>query len=43
MQTENLGVAISSVTTILEDVQDVYVALTGDQCAITNIRVSRGE
>ena len=43
MQTENLGIAISSVTTILDDVQDVYVALTGDQCAITNIRVSRGE
>lgn len=43
MQTENLGIAINSVTTILDDVQDVYVALTGDQCAITNIRVSRGE
>ena len=43
MQTENLGIAISSVTTILDDVKDVYVALTGDQCAITNIRVSRGE
>ncbi len=43
MQTENLGIAIHSVTTILDDVQDVYVALTGDQCAITNIRVSRGE
>ena len=43
MQTENLGIAISSVTTILDDVQDVYVALTGDQCAITNICVSRGE
>ena len=43
MQTENLGIAIHSVTTILDDVQDVYVALTGDQCAITNIRVSRSE
>ena len=42
-QTENLGIAISSVTTILDDVQNVYVALTGDQCAITNICVSRGE
>ena len=41
MRTENLGIAIHSVTTILDDVQDVYVALTGDQCAITNIRVSR--
>ena len=43
MRTENLGIAIHSVTTILDDVQDVYVALTGDECAITNIRVSRGE
>ena len=41
MQTENLGIAINSVTTILDDVKDVYVALTGDQCAITNIHVSR--
>ncbi len=39
MQTENLGIAIHSVTTIRDDVKDVYVALTGDQCAITNIRV----
>ena len=43
MQTENLGIAIHSVTTILDDMQEVYVALTGDQCAITNIRVSRSE
>ena len=42
MRTENLGIAIRSVTTIRDDVKDVYVALTGDQCAITNIRVSRG-
>ena len=43
MQTENLGIAIHSVTTILDDMKDVYLALTGDQCAITNIRVLRGE
>ena len=43
MQTENLDIAIDSVTTILDDAKDVYVALTGDQCAITDIRVSRGE
>ena len=41
MQTENLGVAVSSVTTILDDTVDVYVALTGDQVAVTNIRISR--
>ncbi len=39
MQTENLGISINSVTTILDTVNDVYVALTGDQCALTNIRV----
>ena len=41
MKTENHGIGIESVTTILDDVDDVYVALTGDQCALTNIRVSR--
>ncbi len=41
MQTENLGIVINSVTTILDDVNDVYIALTGDQCAITNIRINR--
>ena len=40
MRTENLGISVSSVTTIHDDVKDVFVALTGDQCAITNIRVS---
>ena len=40
IQTENLGIAIHSVTTILDDVQDVYVALTGDQCTLTNIRIA---
>ena len=43
MQTENLGIALHSVTTIRDDVKNMYVALTGDQCAITNIRVRRGE
>lgn len=41
MQTENMGVAVSSVTSILDDTADVFVALTGDQVAITNIRVLR--
>ena len=42
METENLGVAVHSVTTIFDEVKDVSVALTGDQCAITDIRISRG-
>ena len=41
MHTENLGVVLDSTTTILDEIKDVYIALTGDQCAITNIRISR--
>ena len=37
--TENQGIAIKSVTTILAETGDIYAALTGDQCAITNIRI----
>ena len=40
MQTENLGVSVSSVTNILVETADVFLALTGDQCAITDIHVS---
>lgn len=39
--TQNLGIAIHSVTAIPEGVENVFAALTGDQCAIANIRVSR--
>ncbi|MCR5675632.1 MAG: HD domain-containing protein [Lachnospiraceae bacterium] len=39
IETENLGVSIRSFTTIHDDVKDVYVALTGDQCAITDIHI----
>ncbi len=39
MQTENLGISIQSVTTISDDPKEIYVALTGDQCVITNIRI----
>ena len=41
MQTQNLGIAIESVTTIRDNARDVYIALTGDQCAITNIHLTR--
>ena len=42
--TENLGVAIKGVTTLLDGEDEVYVALTGDQCAITDIHIeNRGE
>ncbi len=40
MSTENLGISLSSVTTVKDDVDDLYVALTGDQVALTNIQIT---
>ncbi len=40
IETENLGIAIYSTTTIKDDVDRIYVAITGDQCALTNIRIT---
>ncbi len=37
--TENLGIEIINTTTIQDEPEELYVALTGDQCAITNIRI----
>ena len=37
--TENHGVAVNNVTTMPDHADNVYVALTGDQCALTNIRI----
>ncbi len=37
--TENLGIYIDNMTEIREDVSKVYVALTGDRCALTDIRI----
>ncbi|MBQ6120180.1 MAG: diguanylate cyclase, partial [Clostridia bacterium] len=39
MTTENMGISLSSVTTVKDEVDELYVALTGDQCALTNIRI----
>ena len=39
METENLGITIYSTTTIKDGTDSIYVALTGDQCALTNIRI----
>ncbi len=41
MKTENLGLSIRNNTSILDENDEVYVAITGDQCAVTNIRISR--
>lgn len=38
--TENLGLSLNVTTTVLDDPFEIYAALTGDQCAITNIRIS---
>ena len=37
--TENMGIYIKNVTTIDDNTTDVYAAITGDQVALTNIRV----
>jgi hypothetical protein len=41
VSTQNQGIAISSVTVIKDDPDCIYAALTGDQVALTNIRISR--
>ena len=40
VKTENGGIEIRSVTILKEDIPEVYVALTGDQCVITNIKIN---
>ena len=42
LDTENLGIRIHSVITVRGFTGPIYAALTGDQCIITDIRVSRG-
>ncbi|MCR5267115.1 MAG: HD-GYP domain-containing protein [Lachnospiraceae bacterium] len=41
MMTENFGIAIKNTTIVTGNVGELYVALTGDQCALTNIRIER--
>jgi len=38
--TENMGIYIKNVTTIDDNTTDVYAAITGDQVALTNIRIT---
>ena len=40
-ETENLGVKLKNTTVISGGVKDVYVTLTADQCALTNIRIRK--
>ena len=39
--TENAGISIKNITTVNDKNAEIYVALSGDQCAITNIRIVR--
>ena len=39
LKTKNLGIEIENITDVTDDLDKVFVALTGDQVAITDIRV----
>ncbi|MCR5487318.1 MAG: HD domain-containing protein [Lachnospiraceae bacterium] len=41
MTTENQGISIRVTTKIRDDVKEVYAALTGDQCALSDIHIMR--
>ena len=41
MRTEAAGIAIISSTSVHDGTEDLYLAITGDQCAVTDIRVKR--
>ncbi len=38
--TENMGIHLKNVTTITDGTQDIYAAITGDQVALTGIKIS---
>ena len=40
METENAGLALHTRTVVKDQVETIYAAITGDQCTVTNIRVS---
>ena len=40
-RTINNGISIKNISTINTDVKTIYVSLTGDQCALTNIRIEK--
>ncbi|MCR5268934.1 MAG: HD-GYP domain-containing protein [Lachnospiraceae bacterium] len=39
VRTENAGISLKNIATVNDNPEQIYVALTGDQCAITNIRI----
>ena len=40
IEAEILGLALHSGTIIMDDVPDLYAAITGDQCAVTDIHIA---
>ncbi len=38
IRTENYGIVLKNTASVIDDPREIYVSLTGDQCAITNIR-----
>lgn len=40
LKTENLGISIENTTTVTDDKHKVYVSLSGDQVALTDIRIN---
>ncbi|MBR5421880.1 MAG: HD-GYP domain-containing protein [Lachnospiraceae bacterium] len=41
VNTENLGVFVSNHTEILDGTDEIYAALSGDQCVLTDIRIQK--
>ena len=39
MRTENMGISLNSITTIKDGTKKIYISLTGDQVALSNIRI----
>ena len=43
IKTENQGVILKNTTTVLDGNTEIFFSLSGDQCALTNIRISGGK
>lgn len=39
LKTKNFGIAVKSVTEALAGHENIYLSITGDQCAVTNIKI----
>ena len=36
--TENFGISINSVVTVIDEAPDIYASITGDQIVVTNVQ-----